>query len=186
MAGRTPAEAVQAFVAPLQLALDCVTNAVLDVSGGYHVTDQPHALALAGGDPVDLAGDARLTLSVRQNYRIVESEGARGPWKVQTSAYAYRVAGPGGEMLVYHWHPQARSTHTRPHLHIGGGSGITSDALRRAHVPTGRIAVEELLRMLIEDLGVEPRRRDWSETLDSAQAGYEAWRTWPAPRSGSD
>ena len=43
--------AVQAFVAPLQLALDCVTNAVLDVSGGYHVTDQPHALALRGATP---------------------------------------------------------------------------------------------------------------------------------------
>lgn len=89
MAGRTPAEAVGAFLAPLQQALDCLTPTVLNVSGGYYVADRPHALTLGDGDPVALSGEHHLALSVAQNYRLVEFEGPRGPWKVQTTAYFY-------------------------------------------------------------------------------------------------
>jgi hypothetical protein len=54
--------------------------------------------------------------------------------------------------------------------------------LQGAHVPTGRIALEELLRMAIAEFGARPRRKDWEQVLERTQAGYEDWRTWPAPR----
>ena len=182
MAGRTPAEAVEAFLAPLRLAVSCVTPAVLNVSGGYHATDRPHALVLGNGDPVKLAGESRLSLSLRQNYRIVEFEGPRGPWKVQTVAYAYRLDAPAGELIAYHWHPQGLSTVTSPHLHLGAGAELGFALLQGAHVPTGRIAIEDLLRLAIGELAVQPLRDDWREVLEGAQAGYEAWRTWPTPK----
>jgi hypothetical protein len=119
LAGRIPAEAVGAFLAPLQQAIDCLTPAVLNVSGGYHVAERPHALTLGNGDPVPLTGRDALSLSVMQQYLLAESEGARGPWKVHTTAYLYELQLHDAELLVYHWHPSGVSPQTRPHLHIG-------------------------------------------------------------------
>lgn len=183
MAGRTPAEAVGAFLAPLQQALDCLTPTVLNVSGGYYVADRPHALTLGDGDPVALSGEHHLALSVAQNYRLVEFEGPRGPWKVQTTAYFYELRRGDRELLVYHWHPRGASPYIKPHLHIGPGAEVGFAPLQGAHVPTGRIALEEVLRLAITEFGARPRREDWDEVLERTQAGYEAWRTWPTPRS---
>lgn len=77
MAGRSPAEAVANFLAPLQRAVSCVTPAVLDVHGGYHVAEAPHALTLGVEAPVRMRGPGELALRVTHHYRIVEAEGAR-------------------------------------------------------------------------------------------------------------
>jgi hypothetical protein len=182
LAGRTPAEAVGAFLAPLQQAIDCLTLQVLNVSGGYHVADRPHALTLSDGDPVPLAGEHPLSLSVMQQYVLTESAGARGPWKVHTTAYLYELRLNSAELLVYHWHPSGVSRQTSPHLHIGPAADLGFKPLHGAHVPTGRIALEEVLRMAIVEFGARPRRKDWQKILERTQAGYEDWRTWPAPR----
>ena len=182
MAGRTPAEAVGAFLEPLQQAIGCLTPTVLNVSGGYHVADRPHALTLGDGDPVPLAGDHSLSLLVMRQYVLTESSGARGPWKVHTTAYLYELRRDDAELLVYHWHPGGVSSQTRPHLHIGPAAELGFKPLQGAHVPTGRIALEEMLRMAIVEFGAQPRREDWDQVLERAQAVYEDWRTWPAPR----
>jgi hypothetical protein len=80
LSGSSPAAAVNAFVAPLQRAVACVSAALLDVSGGYHVADAPHALMLADGDAVPLRGSGDLSLWIQQNYRVVELEGGRRAW----------------------------------------------------------------------------------------------------------
>lgn len=41
---------------------------------------------------------------------------------------------------------------------------------RRAHLPTGRVSVESVLRLLLHDLDVTPRRDDWREVLDRGPA----------------
>ena len=63
MAGNTAAEAVYSYVELLQKAVSCVTKAVLDVSGGYYVSDKPHSLTFGDGLPQRLAG-ANLYLSI--------------------------------------------------------------------------------------------------------------------------
>jgi hypothetical protein len=123
MAGRTPPEAVNNFLTPLQRALSCVTNAVLLVGGGYHVSTRPHVL-LFQDNPVLLGHDRRFALKLIQQYRIVEDEEPRGPWKVSTVAYYYTVetpetsTAPPQEVFGYHWHPQERNAVTYPHLHL--------------------------------------------------------------------
>jgi hypothetical protein len=65
-----------------------------------------------------------------------------------------------------------------PHMHAEqGGNGLIE--LQKAHLPTGRIAVEEFLRLLIETFAVRPRRVDWNRILRETQAEFEKWRTWP-------
>ena len=179
MAGRTAAEAVHNFLDPLRKAISCVTPAVLDVAGGYHPRPAPHVLTLAQGDPVRLSADPPILLSVTQHYRVVEYEGARGPWKVSTVGYYYVLSGPDErEVIAYQWHPVGRSPVTFPHLHLGFGAAIGYPQLADAHLPTGRVPLEQVLRLAINDFGVQPLRDDWRDVLDTTQAAPEEWRTW--------
>jgi hypothetical protein len=162
----------------LQLAISCVSSSVLQVAGGYAPSARPHALVLGDGDFQRLHGDSKLSLSVGQQYRIIEADEARGPWKVQTVAYAYVLQADDRELIAFHWNPTGAGSVTRPHVHIGPAGGCTHPALTRAHLPTGRIALEDILRLAIEELGVEPLRSDWSGILETTQSGYEEWRTW--------
>jgi hypothetical protein len=178
MAGRTPREAVNNFLGHLQLALPCVTPSVLVVSGGYYPRAEPHAATIGEGNPVRLTGSARISLVVKHDYRVVEDSGSHGPWKVSTSGYLYSLKDHDShDILSYHWHPTERSIVTYPHLHLGAGANVGRPELAIAHLPTRRIALEDVLRLAIREFGVRPRRSDWAEVLDSAQAAYEDWQT---------
>lgn len=179
MAGRTPALAVHAFVDPLQRALSCITDQPVTVAGGYHPSPEPHTLTLARGEPVGLRGDARLSLTIAHQYRVREDEGPRGPWRVSTAAYRYTLSdAEGREILAYHWHPWPGMRVTWPHLHLEAGAQVGRQDLARAHLPTGRVAIEDVLALAIAELGVRPLRADWREVLDESLEGFRLWRTW--------
>lgn len=177
MPSRTPAQAVAEFVELLQQALSCVTNAVLDVRGGYFPSDEPHAATLNGGIAVRLHSDAQLGLLVTLYYRIVEDSGHQQPWVVRTAAYYFALTdADDNELVAYPWHPAARSAVTWLHLHLGTFSQPAG--LERVHLPTGRVALEQILRLAISELGVQPRRKDWATVLDRTQAAFTEHRTW--------
>ncbi len=169
---RSPAEAVRTFLAPLQRALSCVTDAVL-LGGGHRPAPEPHAAALQGGLPVSLAGGERLSLRVLLGYRVVVADDAW--WAVEVSSYVMGLDRVGaGELVVYHWHPEGQSPVRWPHLHVGAGAGARPPVLR-AHLPTGSpVALPALLRLAITELGVEPRREDWEAVL-AASEGSSRW-----------
>lgn len=48
----------------------------------------------------------------------------------------------------------------------------------RTHVPTGRVALEAVLELLIRDFGVVPLRTDWEAPLTESRRRFEQWRTW--------
>jgi hypothetical protein len=180
MAGRTPHEAVHNFFDPLRQALSCVTNEILLVGGGYQPAPTPHVLTLSHS-PAILGRDRRLALKLIQQYRIIEHGGPRGPWRVAIAAYYYTVEDarePGHEIFAYHWHPHERTAIHYPHFHLYQGAGDISDTVRKAHFPTGRMAVEDVLRLLITQFEVIPLRDDWQSVLDRTSAAYEEWRTW--------
>lgn len=181
MAGKTPSEAVQHFLDPLQQALSCVTREVLSVGGGYYASpaDNPqhrHVLMITNS-PAVLGRDGRFALKLIQHYRVVEYEGARGPWQVSTVAYYYTLAmtaSPAHEILGYHWHPQGRSAVTYPHLHLSQGAGAVQYHLLKAHLPTGHIAREDILRLAITHFGIIPLRHDWETMLEQTQGAFQA------------
>jgi hypothetical protein len=179
LAGKSPAEAVTNFIDPLRRALTCVTQAVLTVGGGYYPSEKPHGATVNDGLPVPLKGEGGLSLIAMLQYRVVEATGERGPWKVSTVAYNYefvRQSEDGEErILAYHWHPDGGSSVKGPHLHVLDPAG----PLRKAHLPTGRVALEEVLRVAISELGVKWLRSDWRRVLNKSQKAFEDWRTWP-------
>lgn len=165
MAARTRHAAVSAFVDALQQALSCVTPSVLYHS---HETGARQALTLAD-DPVRLASTRgpRLRLSVIHQYEAVRHDRI---WRISSRAYYYRVDDQDGvEQLSWHWHPAA--TFKRPHLHVA-----VLD--RRRHLPTGRVSLEAVLRLLLTEFDVRPRRPDWDGVLAVREEAFERSRTW--------
>lgn len=165
MAGDSPYEAVRQYLIPIRLALSCITKVVPDVSGGYYVATDPHRLTLARGQLVPLQGASRLSLTLIQYYRVLEDARA-GSWDVETTTYYYGLDDERGhEVVAFHWHPGQPGTSDVPHLHLGFGSGITRPELVGAHIPSGQLAIPDLVRFLLHELAVQPIRDDWESVL---------------------
>jgi hypothetical protein len=176
MPGRTPAQARERFLGPLRRSLSCITNAQIIVSplrdpGGLQaLTLSQDPLRLRSGQGVDYQ------LRLRQQFHLVR-EGR--DWRVTTDAYQYRLDdGTGQEMASWHWHPNTGNPH--PHLHVPGGP-----AGGRTHLPTGRVSIESVLRVLLTDLAVQPTRdhvNDFLDVLDASEAPFIEHRRWHAWR----
>jgi hypothetical protein len=172
LAGKTPNEARDNFIAPIQRALSCLSTAV--------VSYRPAAVGdievlILSEDPVrvPLNSGATVYLSVDQQYRLVEAEGAPGPCKASSRGYRYQLeAEDGHEFAAWHWHPFGRSKERRPLLHVGDGPLVGT------HLPSGRVGVEAVFRLLLGELDARPPRTDWEQVLDDVDEAYRTWRTW--------
>lgn len=111
-------------------------------------------------------------------------------WRVSTAGYAYTLLlTTGAELLAFHWHPFGSSAVKSPHLHIGnvivakdvaeGFPRVVAREFGGAHIPTGTIALRDVLGFVIDEFGVAPRRPGWRAILD--QAG-ETFALDPSPR----
>ena len=63
------------------------------------------------------------------------------------------------------WNPGAPEQKSFPHLHLSAAAEVGNRALSRAHVPTGEVRLADVVRLLIEELGIRPRRTDWRTAL---------------------
>ncbi len=140
--------------------------------------NEGYFIAFQAGVPVRLRSPARLDITVEQYCRLMPNEGSSGFLSVVGYVYAFHDD-DGREVLAYHRHPAVESA-AYPHLHLGHGAvraqileqaGLTPahNALRPdlagAHLPTAEVTLTQVLRMAIEQFGVEPRRNDWASIL---------------------
>ncbi len=115
-----------------------------------------------------------------QNF--LRPEGQRGPWKVKITAYPYTLEeSKGGEMIS--WHPTGPGALPYPHLHLGAAVDVGRAELEGAHIPTGRVALEQVLRFAIETFRVRtvaagPAARHRPPSIGTPASGLEAF---PAP-----
>lgn len=148
------------------------------------------------GEPVRLPGDlsrlpARkggqtgLFFDVRHQFRLVEltPENRRPEWRVSTVSYQYRLLDTlRKELLVWHWQPgEDFDGPDRPHLHVSaklvvGMSAHNPDEtinldLDNAHLATGRVTIEAVIRTLIDDFQINPRE-GWEQILDRAEVTF--------------
>lgn len=83
------------------------------------------------------------------------------------------------EVVLFHWHPRSTGLRQDPHLHLGSSQlTATSVVTRKTHVPSGRIAFESVIELLIAEFNVVPQRPDWAEVLQESLARFTRWRTW--------
>jgi hypothetical protein len=118
------------------------------------------------GEPVRIRGLERIHLRVRLRVRVAQTTTPRGLWDAQTAAYEYRLSDQDDrEILTYHWHPGSQSHVRTPHLHLGPSAEVRRDSLLTAHLPTGMVALQDVIRLAIESFGVVAVRQDWERAL---------------------
>ena len=180
MSGRTPREAVRNFLAPLKAVVGCVTSEGFVVRGTRAAGERQTAHFQDGFAILSRRSGHTLSLELYHRYVIREAGGDRGLWTTSTIEYVYEVRDANGELIAaWHWHPTTARTDDQirwPHVHAHG----TRDnlTLHRLHLPTGRVSIEAVVRFLIEDLEVVPRRDDWNDILSRHEAAFRRSRTW--------
>lgn len=96
-------------------------------------------------------------------------------FEARTVYYAYEVIERSGrEIVVYRWHPRGDSPIRHAHVHLSRrtptidlGSRFDPVVLAEMHLPTGRIRLVDVVRLLIGEFDVAPRRADWEMVLRS-------------------
>ena len=163
------------FTDALRRVVGCVTDRPLLATG--HDPDRPHYASLLPLDepaPLRLGASLRsVALTVRVDYAIVP---AADGFAARIRRHSYRILERDGrEILAYHRHPGGASPVNHPHVHLSGRSqpfeakpgGAVVD-LAAMHLATGQVGIVDIVRMLIEEFGVEPRRPDWQAILAAA------------------
>ncbi len=112
--------------------------------------------------------------------------------KVRTREYIYAIGDNAGDpLLEFHWHPNKINPTTLeivipsktekviqiPHIHIYANNNYLKD-LRKKHIPSGRVAFEDVLSFLVNDLKIVPSREDWIKILAETRKLFDADKTW--------
>ena len=116
-----------------------------------------------------IAQDLRAKLDEEETYRL------------ETHAYWYRLqsAPEATAQAAIRWEyerkPEGGKKHCRNHVqqdtHVALGTGRLD--LNKAHLPTGWVTIEEVLRFLINDLGVKPPcGASWATVLAESEAKF--------------
>jgi hypothetical protein len=177
MPGNSPREAFDNFVAPLKRAVSCLGAAKIVASPGGR--DQPgivHSWSLNG--QTGLACKGGFHLEAQMHYKIVRDEApGRGPWRISTRAYRYRVARIGTDVFRIHWHPWGQSPYRDPHIHLNFAVPGRAPTTLDEHFPTGRLTFEDAIEWAV-GIGVPVARDDWQDVLADARAVHLAHRSW--------
>jgi hypothetical protein len=161
---------VTAFGEAAQQAISYVTVARF-LPEGYRPTGEPYSGSLGRGLPVPLGRGSELSLKMALRYRIVPQAGPGGGWIVRIVGYIYALTDiAGAEFVAYQWDPHGRSPVTWPHLHLGPSLGPVPRRFMRAHLPTGPVVLQDIIRVAIADLGVVARRPDWESVLERTRS----------------
>jgi hypothetical protein len=167
LAGVNPEGARVAFVASMRRACGWLTDEPLlqihDASTGDFVLNFRGRQAT-----LESRNGYRLLWHVSHAYRVIPAAGEQRPWQILAVEYNYTLRLVGGaDLIAYHWHPRGVSGITWPHAHF---HTLTSPVdLSRTHFPTGRVALEAVVRYAIMELKVPVRTtRGQSRPRESA------------------
>ncbi|GLW32307.1 hypothetical protein [Actinoplanes regularis] len=179
MPGKNPSEAFYNFHRPLQQNITCLSrdDVLVASPGGRHELGKTHGLSLAGG-PMLLTGEG-LQLDVGLQYELIKTgETGKNAYRVTTRAYAYTLLDEDNKPLYgWHWHPFGKSSFFAPHTHPFG-MGAHSILPHRAHMPSGRVSLESVVRCCIDQLGADAARDDWDKLLTLNEGKFELHRSW--------
>lgn len=100
-------------------------------------------------------------------------------WRTHTIAYDYSVYGAEDdprERFSYHFHPESGVEF--PHLHVNVRPVWVRKGLRKKHLATGRVSIEDFIQVLVEEFDVTPRRKDWRDVLEENRRIFSQRKTW--------
>jgi len=187
-AERSPEIAARRFIEALVSVTSCVTTQRLTTLTTYYTPaedqtilfpDPPVALRAPSGGPRGLLFDVSHVFAIDEVPALVR---LRRRWRVTTRMYQYRLLDQRErQLLVYHWQPgDAFLGPDHLHLHVSAALSAQLVAaetetidLASRHLATGRVSLEAVIRMLIEEFDVAPQRADWRETLARTESVFQ-------------
>jgi hypothetical protein len=180
LSGRSPREAADNCLAPLKAVIGCITAE--GFVSRYSRREAEQWTAAFQDDFAILArrnGQA-LKLELHHRFDVVRDRTERGPWVGRTAEYIYELTDERDDLIAaWHWHPESVRRGDEmvwPHLHAYGDRDTLT--LHKLHLPTGRVSLESVVRFLIHDLEVIPRRPDWERVLEQHEQAFRQERTW--------
>jgi len=169
---RPTRRAIETLAKSLQASLYCVTNQPTRLVPSYPDKGEFRLEFVPPGRSANLRRTEggphipfRVMISVSTG-----STGLRTSWlKASVVSYLFEI---GDNTISYHWHPTGPSNVTTPHAHVKSAAAPTplSRPIGELHLPTGVVSPASIIRFLIDELGVEPNRRDWPRVLAEAEA----------------
>lgn len=190
MAGKSPEEAEDVFLARFRTTLDCLADCSVHRSPVAPDLSQDLAAFESGTGNRNLLslvtheGTGDLSFRFSHRYRIVHVPGGRerNPYLVRTLAYHYRILDvEEREIALYHWHPVGSGPVVTPHMHVPSAAPIqlaqrfassrqdVKTHLGALHFPTAHILLEDIAEFLIRDFAVAPNRADWRTVLQESR-----------------
>jgi hypothetical protein len=177
MPGRTPTDAVVAFLEPLRDALrvlDGVAKLSVSPKGGYRKGER-YSWVLNGAEGMDLGPAGRFIASME--FEIIDTDPATNefghPYRVTARSYHYKLRGRDGvDQWRIHWHPEGRSRIKTPHLHRPPDM--------KQHWPTGRMTMENAVGWCVESGAAitSESAQQAQEMLTLIEAPHRLYRTW--------
>lgn len=143
---------------------------------------------------IDTEGYGKLYVSFAQALRVLPED---KEWRLITERYWYRIQRAPGmrEQALIRWEYDrtlaAGKRHCRHHVQQAGdlafGDGLLD--LNKAHLPTGWVTIEEVLRFLIVDLRIAPPcGEEWADVLEESERAFHeefSDSRYVPPREGS-
>ena len=119
----------------------------------------------------------------------IRNDGSGPRVKVLSSSYQFQADADGREWFFrYDYERSPQNQYPGAHLQINGVQcpgawAPETKPLGRVHFPTRRISLEAVLRLLIEDFGVEPVRETatWRAVLVASEEQFDEIATRPSP-----
>jgi hypothetical protein len=125
---------------------------------------------------------------------VVPIEDTSNKVRIKTREYIYKISSveTGKALYEFHWHPEKIDRETLepmkledtdkkpfpyPHSHVRISTEEIPD-LYDKHIPSGRVAFEDVVQFLIGDNNIEPNRNDWQAVLDHNREVFRQLRKW--------
>jgi len=140
------------------------------------------SLGARGEGPAPLRSGG-LSLYLAQHL-VAEKSPLQKQWRLRIVRYSYSIQeGPvSNPRWLFRFEYISRGEegsglHCRHHLHLPNmlTMGGQERDLSRVHIPTGWVTVEELIRFLIYELGIQSRADDWDKILQDSETRFRGW-----------
>lgn len=154
----------------MQRAISCVSSGTISVQQSSDADRSQFMFLLNNREPAAIGSDLLLKVFFVLDINARQVRDRRDS-DASLIGYSYTVLRqPDTEVVAYHWHRDTPDTDAQPHIHFGPASARRDSAVRpgelhKVHFPTGVVSLEAVIRLAIDEFGVEPRRPDWEVIL---------------------